>query len=156
MNTKLHAIADANGRPLSFFMTAGQVSDYTGAAALLDDMPKAQWLLGQVSTVRVRTIAQETSPLFGDVHHAAVRLPPAFPFDRHIIVGPFTSTWPSRDTPRREPITSTSASRAWIAVAFGHGWLERQEPSASRAAIPAMRRADLRRTRPGHHHPRRA
>ena len=42
MNTKLHAIADANGRPLSFFMTAGQVSDYTGAAALLDDMPKAQ------------------------------------------------------------------------------------------------------------------
>ena len=27
-------------------MTAGQVSDYTGAAALLDDMPKARWLLG--------------------------------------------------------------------------------------------------------------
>jgi transposase len=46
MNTKLHALADANGRPLSFFMTAGQVSDYTGAAALLDDLPKAQWLLG--------------------------------------------------------------------------------------------------------------
>jgi transposase len=46
MNTKLHAVADANGRPLSFFMTAGEVSDYTGAAALLDDMPKAQWLLG--------------------------------------------------------------------------------------------------------------
>ena len=46
MNTKLHAVADANGRPLSFFMTAGQVRDYTGAAALLDDLPKAQWLLG--------------------------------------------------------------------------------------------------------------
>ena len=46
MNTKLHAVSDANGRPLSFFMTAGQVSDYTGAAALLDEMPKAQWLLG--------------------------------------------------------------------------------------------------------------
>ena len=46
MNTKLHAVADANGRPLSFFMTAGQVSDYAGAAALLDDLPKAQWLLG--------------------------------------------------------------------------------------------------------------
>ncbi|WP_425442609.1 IS5 family transposase [Sphingomonas adhaesiva] len=46
MNTKLHAVADANGRPLSFFMTAGQVSDYTGPAALLDDLPKAQWLLG--------------------------------------------------------------------------------------------------------------
>ncbi len=46
MNTSLHAVSDADGRPLSFFMTAGQVSDYTGAAALLDDLPKAQWLLG--------------------------------------------------------------------------------------------------------------
>ena len=45
MNTKLHAVTDANGRPLSFFMTTGQVSDDTGAAALLDDLLKAQWLL---------------------------------------------------------------------------------------------------------------
>jgi IS5 family transposase len=37
---------DANGRPVSFFMTAGQISDYTGAAALLDDLPKAKSLLG--------------------------------------------------------------------------------------------------------------
>lgn len=36
---------DANGRPISLFMTAGQVSDYTGAAALLDSLPRAQWLL---------------------------------------------------------------------------------------------------------------
>ncbi|HCW49151.1 IS5 family transposase [Brevundimonas naejangsanensis] len=46
MNTKLHAVTDASGRPISLFMTAGQVSDYTGAAALLDSLPKAQWLLG--------------------------------------------------------------------------------------------------------------
>jgi len=46
MNTKLHAVTDANGRPLRFFMTAGQISDYTGAAALLDNLPNAQWLLG--------------------------------------------------------------------------------------------------------------
>lgn len=45
MNTKLHAVTDANGRPLSFSITAGQISDYTGAAALLDDLPKAQWML---------------------------------------------------------------------------------------------------------------
>ena len=45
MNTKLHAVTDANGRPISFFLTAGQVSDYTGAAALLDSLPKAQWIL---------------------------------------------------------------------------------------------------------------
>jgi hypothetical protein len=40
MNTKLHADTDAAGRPLSFFMTAGQVSDYTGAAVLFDDLPR--------------------------------------------------------------------------------------------------------------------
>jgi transposase len=26
-------------------MTAGQISDYAGAAALLDELPKAQWML---------------------------------------------------------------------------------------------------------------
>ncbi len=46
MNTKIHAVADAIGRPLRFFLTAGPTSDYTGAAALLDNLPKAQWLLG--------------------------------------------------------------------------------------------------------------
>lgn len=46
MNTKLHAVTDANGRPLSFFMTAGQISDYTGAAALLDDLPQGAMAAG--------------------------------------------------------------------------------------------------------------
>lgn len=41
MSIKLHAIADANGRPLNSFMTAGQVSHYTGAAALLGSLPEA-------------------------------------------------------------------------------------------------------------------
>jgi hypothetical protein len=27
-------------------MTAGQITEYTGAAALLNDLPEAQWLLG--------------------------------------------------------------------------------------------------------------
>ncbi len=45
LNTKLHAVTDAKGRPLRFFMTAGQVSDYTGAAALLGSLPAADWLL---------------------------------------------------------------------------------------------------------------
>jgi IS5 family transposase len=30
---------------LRFFMTAGQVSGYTGAAALLDSLPTAEWLI---------------------------------------------------------------------------------------------------------------
>jgi transposase len=45
MNTKLRAVTDADGRPIRFFMTAGQVSDYTGAAALLGSLPTAEWLL---------------------------------------------------------------------------------------------------------------
>ncbi|QUS36880.1 IS5 family transposase [Falsirhodobacter algicola] len=45
MNTKLHAVTDANGRPIRFFMTADQVSDYIGAAALLSNLPEAEWLL---------------------------------------------------------------------------------------------------------------
>jgi transposase len=47
MNTKLHAVTDANGRPLSFFMTAGQVSDYTGAAALLDEPAQGAMVAGR-------------------------------------------------------------------------------------------------------------
>jgi hypothetical protein len=31
--------------PLSYFIAAGQVSDYTGAAALHDDLPKVRWML---------------------------------------------------------------------------------------------------------------
>ncbi len=45
MNTKLHAVTDAQGRPLRFFMTAGQVSDYIGATALPSSLPRANWLL---------------------------------------------------------------------------------------------------------------
>ncbi len=45
MNTKLHAFADAQGRPISMFITAGPVNDYTGAAAMLRSLPQAEWML---------------------------------------------------------------------------------------------------------------
>ncbi len=44
--TKLHAVRDGQGRPLSLCVTAGQVSDYIGARALLSNSPKVEWLLG--------------------------------------------------------------------------------------------------------------
>ncbi len=44
-NTKLHAVTDALGRPIRLFITAGQRSDYTGARALLSDLPAATHLL---------------------------------------------------------------------------------------------------------------
>jgi transposase len=42
LNTKLHAVTDAMGRHLKFFMTAGQMSDHTGATALLGGLPDAE------------------------------------------------------------------------------------------------------------------
>lgn len=45
MNTKLHAVTDTSGRSIRLFITAGQVSDYTGTAALMNGLPKAEWLL---------------------------------------------------------------------------------------------------------------
>ena len=33
------------GRPITFYMSAGQVSDYTGAAALLRELPEADCLI---------------------------------------------------------------------------------------------------------------
>ena len=45
MNSKLHAVCDSEGRPRTLFLTAGQVSDYTGAAALLSTLPPAKALL---------------------------------------------------------------------------------------------------------------
>ena len=45
MNTKLHAVCDAKGRPIGFFMSVGQLRDDTGAAAFLGYLPTAGWLL---------------------------------------------------------------------------------------------------------------
>ncbi|WP_264787870.1 IS5 family transposase, partial [Gluconobacter roseus] len=38
-------VTDRSGRPLDFFMTAGQISNYTGAAAFLGGLPPAEWML---------------------------------------------------------------------------------------------------------------
>ena len=45
MNSKLHAVTDAAGRPLRLFLSGGQCSDYIGARALLETLPSAAYLL---------------------------------------------------------------------------------------------------------------
>ena len=45
MNTKPHAVTEGNGRPVHFFITAGEVSDYACAAAVTNGQPEADWLL---------------------------------------------------------------------------------------------------------------
>ena len=44
-NTKLHAVTDHLERPIRLLLTAGQVSDYTGARQLLDALPRAKHML---------------------------------------------------------------------------------------------------------------
>ena len=79
------------------------------------------------------------SPTLGDTHHDAVRFPPAEPSDRHVRVGPVNMICPCLLTPVRTPRKATNASRAFSALALGHGWPGEQVPSSSLAAIPAKR-----------------
>ncbi|SFJ25593.1 putative transposase [Bosea sp. OK403] len=46
MNSKLHAVCDGCGRPLVMLLSEGQMSDYKGAALMIDALPKAKTLLG--------------------------------------------------------------------------------------------------------------
>ena len=46
MNSKLHAVCDGQGRPLILLLSEGQMSDYKGAALMLDALPSAKALLG--------------------------------------------------------------------------------------------------------------
>jgi len=46
LNSKLHAVCDGLGRPLIMLLSEGQMSDYKGAALMIDAFPKAKTLLG--------------------------------------------------------------------------------------------------------------
>ena len=46
MNSKLHAVCDGAGRPLVMLLSEGQMSDYKGAALMLDALPQAKVMLG--------------------------------------------------------------------------------------------------------------
>ena len=46
MNSKLHAVCDGQGRPLVMLLSEGQMSDYKGAALMIDALPKAGAMLG--------------------------------------------------------------------------------------------------------------
>ncbi len=44
---KLHSVCDGQGRPVLLHLTAGQISDYTGARKLLGELPAAKTLVGE-------------------------------------------------------------------------------------------------------------
>jgi transposase len=45
LTTKIHALVDAQGRPIKLTLTAGQVSDIASAADLIKDLPEGAMLL---------------------------------------------------------------------------------------------------------------
>ena len=45
LNTKLHALTDAKGRPIRMYLNAGHRSDYLGAAALVSSLPPTKSLI---------------------------------------------------------------------------------------------------------------
>ena len=46
LNSKLHAVCDGKGRPLIMLLSEGQMSEYKGAALMLNALPRAKELLG--------------------------------------------------------------------------------------------------------------
>ncbi len=46
LNSKLHVVCDGQGRPLIMLLSEGQMSDYKGAALMLDALPQARAVLG--------------------------------------------------------------------------------------------------------------
>ena len=44
-STKIHALTDRDCRPIAFRLTGGQVADCKAAAALLEHLPPAAWVL---------------------------------------------------------------------------------------------------------------
>lgn len=45
MNSKLHAVCDGQGRPLVMLLSEGQMSDYKGAALMIEALPPAKDML---------------------------------------------------------------------------------------------------------------
>jgi transposase len=45
LNSKLHAVTDAPGRPIQIFPSGGQTSDYIGARVMFSGFPNAETLL---------------------------------------------------------------------------------------------------------------
>ena len=44
--TKIHALTDAEYRPVAFLLTGGQIADCTAGAVLLEEMPRSAILHG--------------------------------------------------------------------------------------------------------------
>ena len=79
MNSKLHAVCDGQGRPLIMLLSEGQMSDYKGAALMIDAFPKAKALLGDrgydADWLRHALIARGIEPCIPSKANRKVQIP---------------------------------------------------------------------------------
>jgi hypothetical protein len=62
LTSKIHALVDAEGRPIELRLTGGQVHDACEAEALIDAMPEGATLLGDKGYVGVRQTGSRPPP----------------------------------------------------------------------------------------------
>jgi transposase len=79
MNSNLHVVSDRRGRPIRMYLSAGQTSDYIGAAALLSTLPKAGALLADrgydADWFRNALIARDIQPCIPSRKNRNVAIP---------------------------------------------------------------------------------
>jgi transposase len=79
LNSKLHAVCDGRGRPLLMLLSEGQMSDYKGAALMIDALPTAKALLGDrgydADWFREALIARGIAPCIPSKANRKIQIP---------------------------------------------------------------------------------
>jgi len=79
LNSKLHAVCDERGRPLVMLLSEGQMSDYKGAALMLDALPPAKAMLGDrgydANWFRAALTARRIAPCIPSKANRKVQIP---------------------------------------------------------------------------------
>ncbi len=79
MNSKLHVVCDSKVRPIQMYLSAGQTSDYVGAAGLLRLLPPVKCLLADrgydADCFRSALIDMNTTPCIPSKKNRKVQIP---------------------------------------------------------------------------------
>src|SRR3546814_19029693 len=87
----------------------------------------------------VAIMAQLISPMTGAVHQAPLRLPLAFPLDRHWSLGPATTIWPVPVRPPAPPPSRHRVPPAGTPLARAQAGPRRPDAATSPAALQSAR-----------------
>ena len=79
MNSKLNVVCDGKGRPIQMYLSAGQTSDYVGAAGLLRLLPPVKCLLAgrgyDADWLRTALIDMNITPCIPSKKNRKVQIP---------------------------------------------------------------------------------